>query len=1057
MINAIRFSQQRVLLGLVLLLQLVSNTFVLAAEPEAATSQDVKALTFERDVRPIFREYCLDCHGGSEVKEGNLDLRLVRFLLKGGDTGPAVDANNPRESLVLKRVSSGEMPPGEAHLPSEKLDILARWLSQGAKTERPEPEQIGPGVPITIEDRDYWAYRPIVRPDVPSFPTQSGVRTAIDALLLQDMPAGLGFSADADRETLIRRVYFDLIGLPPSTDELSRWRDLKDENWYEQLVDSLLDSGHYGERWGRHWLDVAGYADSEGQTVQDAERPWAWKYRDYVVRSLNNNKPFDRFIVEQLAGDELAGTRQGDWTTEQVELLTATGFLRMAADGTGAGDNSPEARNKVIADTVKIVSSSLLGSSVGCAQCHNHRYDPISQLDYYALRSVFEPAFDWQNWRVPNDRRISLYTEANRAEANAIEEEAKKVTEQKNAKQAEFMAQALEKELTKYEEPLREQLQAAYKTAEKERTPEQVQLLKQYPSVNISPGVLYQYLPDAAEQLKKLDAEIAEIRARKPVEEFVQALTERPGRIPDTHLFHRGDHQQPKQKVLPSDLTIAADEGGLPLIAEKDSNLPTSGRRLAYAKWLTNGKHPLVARVIVNRMWLHHFGQAIVATPSEFGKLGTAPTHPQLLDWLADEFVSSGWNLKQLHRLILQSKAWRQSSFRDPVKVAIDAENHYYWHKSIQRLDAEILRDRMLFVSATLDRQLGGPPVAIKEDETGQVIVDGQQKRRTVYIRVRRSQPVAMLQSFDAPVMDVNCERRPVSTVATQSLILLNGEFTLQQSELIADRIIRESTSYSVAPIASLPDLPNPVRNAWSFGYGLVDDDSGLVKEFNDLPHWTGSEWQGSDKRPDPNIGWVILGPKGGHTGGKYAAIRRWTAHSDCQVRLVGFIKHESPAGDGVQARIISNRQGTIGKWLVHNSSAETKSDGLNVVAGETIDMVTDCITNENSDSFSWTVQIFVKTQDSETVRDSSVDFHGPLPVDDYSQLPGQVRLAWQTIYSRQPTDDEWRLSMDYIASQLNELHQNPVGIAPGMKASKQVLANFCHALMNSNEFIYVD
>ncbi len=316
-------------------------------------------------------------------------------------------------------------------------------------------------------------------------------------------------------------------------------------------------------------------------------------------------------------------------------------------------------------------------------------------------------------------RRISLYTAANREQSAAIDKEAQAVAEERNAKQAEFMKQALDKELMKYEEPLRGQLRLAYETKEAERTAEQVQLLKQYPSVNITPGVLYQYLPDAAEQLKKLDAKIGEIQARKPKEEFLQALTEVPGRIPDTHLFHRGEYQQPKQKVLPADLTIAAPEGQLPTLPERDTGLPTSGRRLAYARWLTSGKHPLVARVIVNRVWLHHFGQAIVATPSEFGKLGVEPTHPKLLDWLADEFMQSGWDLKQLHRLILKSTAWRQTSVRDPEMVAIDAENKYYWHKSLQRLEAEVLRDRMLVASGTLERTLFGVSVPIKEDETG--------------------------------------------------------------------------------------------------------------------------------------------------------------------------------------------------------------------------------------------------------------------------------------------------------------------------------------------------
>ena len=1020
-------------------------------ESRAAVSQEI---TFERHIRPLLRQYCFDCHGASEKKEGNLDLRLVRFMKQGGDSGTALEIGKASDSLLIQRVADGEMPPGESHLPATQLEVLRKWIDAGSKTERPEPEKIGPGVPITVEDRDYWAFRPIVRPTVPELSAGDRVRTPIDALLVQAMPPGVYFSPDADRAKLIRRAFFDLIGLPPNLEEMERWNQLPDTNWFEQLVDTLLESPQYGERWSRHWLDVAGYADSEGQTTEDAIRPWAWKYRDYVIRSLNANKPIDRFIVEQLAGDELAGIRQGDWTAEQMELLTATGFLTMAADGTGAGDNSPEARNKVIADTIKIVSTSLLGVSVGCAQCHDHRYDPISQLDYYAMRAVFEPAFDWQQWRTPDARRISLYTVADREHAATIEQEAKKIAEDRAAKQATFMAEALDKELTKYQEPLRTELLTAYGKPAKERSEEQTLLLKKYPSVNITPGVLYQYLPKAAEELKTFDTKIAETRARKPKEEFLRAITEVPDRVPDTHLFHRGDHQQPKQKVLPSDLTVAAPEGALPLLPERDTSLKTSGRRLAYARWLTSGKHPLVARVLVNRVWLHHFGQGIVSTPSEFGKLGTVPSNPQLLDWLADEFMRSGWNLNQLHRTIMTSTAWRQSSVRDDAKIAVDAENAFYWRKSIQRLDAEIIRDRMLVASGTLELNLFGPPVAIKMDEAGQVIVDGQQKRRSLYLQVRRSQPVAMLQSFDAPVMDVNCERRPVSTVATQSLILMNGEYTWQQADLLAARAMREAVPLTAEGIGSLPELPAPTPPEWRFGYGVFDDLTQRVTGFTDLPHWTGTEWQASEKRPDPTIGWVIVNPNGGHPGGRYASVRKWTAPSVCRVQIEGTLQHGSTSGDGVRGRVVSDRRGQLGQWQVHNSMTETHVDSFQVEAGESIDFITDCISSENADSFTWKAKIAVL---NDRVRDSVSEFHGPVAVDSFVDLPKQLHFAWRLIYCRPPTPEEFKLSLKHAAEQWSAIQKDPRGIAAGSNMAKQVLVNYCHTLLNSSEFVYVD
>src|SRR5690606_2295633 len=312
---------------------------------------------------------------------------------------------------------AGEMPPHGAQVKPAEIETVARWIAAGAKTVRPEPDSIAPGLGITAEERSWWAFQPISRPADAALPTGPRVRTPIDALLAKAMPAGLEFSPDADKRTLMLRAYFDLLGLPPTPEEAEQFLADESADAYEKLIDRLLASPHYGERWARHWLDAAGYADSEGGAMQDAVRAWAFKYRDYVIRAVNADKPFDRFLHEQPAGDELAGPIAGDLTPEQIELLTATGFLRMAADPTASGDSSPEARNQVVADTLKIVTSSLLGVSVACAQCHDHRYDPIPQSDYYALRAVFEPALDWQAWKTSAERQVSLYTAANRQQA----------------------------------------------------------------------------------------------------------------------------------------------------------------------------------------------------------------------------------------------------------------------------------------------------------------------------------------------------------------------------------------------------------------------------------------------------------------------------------------------------------------------------------------------------------------------------------------------------------------------------------------------------------------
>ncbi|QDT30815.1 DUF1553 domain-containing protein [Thalassoglobus polymorphus] len=1031
-----------------------STLFCLLCVPQLGNAEDVNVPRFESEIRPIFREFCFDCHGATTEMEANLDLRLVRFLKRGGDSGPAIDLDNASASLLLERLKSGEMPPGEARVPAEKIAILERWIQGGALTHRPEPEEIGDGVPLSVEERSYWAYQPITPPAIPEM-KEERVRTPIDALILAAMPEGLSFSEDADRLTLIKRVYFDLTGLPPAPDELKHWLETTDADWYDKLLTAVLASPHYGERWSRHWLDVAGYADSEGFTNKDATRPWVWKYRDYVIHSLNADKPFDRFVTEQLAGDELAGPKQGDWTAEQIELLTATGFLRLAADGTGSGDNSPEARNKVIADTMKIVGNSLMGMSLNCAQCHDHRYDPISHADYFAVRSVFEPALDWKQWKTPPQRLVSLYTQADREAAAKIEAEVKKIAAEKSVKQKEYMQQALEKELLKYDEPLRQQLKSAYETAVKERTPEQKQLLDKNPSVKITPGVLYQYLPKAAEELKGFDKKIAEIRKQKPPEEFLRVLTEPANHAVVTKLFHRGDHNQPKQEIEPGPVAVVMPEGKAEPFPRDNPELPTSGRRLAFAHWLSSKENPLMARTIVNRVWMHHFGVGLVPTAGDFGKLGGEPSHPELLDWLAASFVEEGWSLKKLHRVILSSTTWRQSTFRDPAKNELDQENRFYWRKSLQRLDAEIVRDRMLAASGSLSAEIGGAPAAIKEDETGQVVVDGSQSRRSLYVQVRRSQPVAMLQMFDAPVMEVNCESRSSSTVATQSLMLLNGEFILDQAGKLADRAMKDAPPLTADRLAALPKIPDSA-SSWSYGYGMYDETTKRTI-FTPYPVWGDNRWQGGEKVPDPVIGWSFVNSTGGHPGKPdKGSIRRWTAKSAGEFKITGKLSHGSPNGDGVRGRIVSSVQGLLGEWNVLNGSKPTPVKVHTVTAGETIDFVLDCLANENSDSFTWTSEVaFTPEEGTPQTFDSKAQFHGPLP--DGRDLPAQIQQAWEFALCRKPEQSELNLAVSFAAQQIASFETTPQGVPEGSTAHRQALVNLCQMLLTSNEFLYID
>lgn len=1021
-----------------------------------------ETLTFERHIRPLLKVHCLDCHGATAEVEGGLDLRQRRRMVAGGDSGPAIEPGDSETSLLIERIREGEMPPGDKKMSPQELATLEKWIAAGAVTSREEPEQIDEGLSITPEEREFWSFQPIERPSLPELADYRRVRTPIDTFVLAKLQAvSLGFSPDADDLTLLKRAYFDLLGLPPTPEEVKAYLADDSTNKYETLLDTLLASPRYGERWARHWLDVAGYADSEGYTPKDADRPWAYKYRDYVIKSLNADKPFDVFIEEQLAGDELVPLPHKNLSEEQIDKLAATGFLRMASDGTGSGANDDEARNRTMADTIKIVSTSLLGLSVGCAQCHDHRYDPIPHADYYQLRAIFEPALDWKNWRTPQQRQISLYTDAERETAAKIEAETKEIATEKSALQKKYIEAELEKKLANYEAELREKLRTAYHLPVAKRSDKQKLLLKQNPSVNISAGTLYQYNQASADELKKFDAKISKVRAKKPAQEFLRVLTETPGKVPVTHLFHRGDFKQPKEALTPAGLTIGAQPGERFEIVANTEELPTTGRRLAYARWLFSGTHPLVGRVLVNRFWMHHFGRGIVGTPSDFGALGQLPTHPKLLDWLATDFATSGWSLKNLHKQIMLSTVYRQASHGDPAEMAADAANLLYWKKPVIRIDAEVVQDRILATSGVLENKLYGRPAPIETDDTGQTIVSASENRRSIYVKVKRTQQVALLKSFDAPAMVVNCERRPSSTVATQSLMLLNSKFILQQARQFAERMRSEANGVVAPDVdfkqadAKSANLHDPA-DAWQFGYGQYDQEQQQTTSFTALPHWTGKAWQGGEKLPDESLGWVLLTADGGHPGNaEHCPIRRWVAPSDGVVKVSGSLHHAAEQGDGVSSRVVSDRDGLVAEWNSHHNSVPTNVEQLNVKAGDVLDFITDCRTSETSDTFAWSIALELTAADGKQQSwTSATDFHGPR--DAVPALPKQIVYAWQIAYGRSPTQDELTVAIDFLANQFQHMIENR-DTANQVEPSLQAMTNLCQVLLSSNEFLYVD
>lgn len=803
-----------------------TSVFTLPLLLFVATAAHGEDLRFETHIRPILKAHCFQCHGDEEKHEANLDLRLVRTMTKGGDSGAALVAGKSAESLIAKRVQADEMPPGKKKMSAAEKEILLAWIDQRAQTVRPEPEAITEGSQWTEEERSYWAFQPVRRQPFPS--TGTNFDSPIDAFLLAKLQAsGLSFSPAVDRRTLARRLSFDLLGLPPIPERVEAFVTDTSPDAYARLVDEHLASPHYGERWARHWLDVAGYADSDGYTENDRERPWAYRYRDYVIRSFNSDKPLDQFIVEQLAGDELLTPPYASLSQEDADKLIATGFLRMAPDGTGEGGvDQNVARNDVVAETLKIVSTSLLGMTVGCAQCHNHRYDPISQVDYYRFRAIFEPGFNLPQWRNPPQRLVNMWSPAEHEQAAAVAKELAEIEGKHNAELDQIVSEIFEREVGKLDPEQQSLARDARRTPAKERTPHHLQILKDYPSLNVDRGSAYLYEPKRLDEHKKKYEQLrAEANKKRPADSFVACLTEVPQQAPTTHVFFRGDINQPRQVVEPGDLSLLGSLAAS--ISADDTQLPTTGRRLAFARQLTNGKHPLLARVLVNRVWMHHFGRGLVASPGDFGYLGERPSHPELLDWLADELVRSGWQLKHLHRLIVLSTAYQQSSQRSEPQDKVDPDNRLLGRMTVRRLEAEAIRDAILDVSGSRSEALFGPAATVNPDEVGQVIIgratrDGNgilvakpdtgedQFRRSVYVQVRRSMPLGMLEPFDVASTAPNCERRTSSTVPPQSLLMMNHDIVLQQSQRFTQRVAAEVGD----------DVTAQVRRAWHLAYG---------------------------------------------------------------------------------------------------------------------------------------------------------------------------------------------------------------------------------------------
>lgn len=809
--NRMKSSISRQLMIFIVIHGLLGHVVTFGETPvNTAADVGMQELTFEQHVRPILKVACFHCHGEEENHEGGLDLRLVRLMHTGGESGPAVLPGNLENSLIWERISSDEMPEGSTKLTPSQKQTIRQWIEQGTKTARPEPDNVE-DARFTLEELNHWAFQPVHRPNIPHVEGYA-IRSAVDAFVavrLKD--AKLPFSPDADRRTYIRRVTFDLIGLPPTSDEVACFVSDDRPNAHSRLVDRLLASPQYGVRWGRHWLDVAGYAESDGGQGVDRKREHAWRYRDYVVNSFNGDIPIHRFFQEQLAGDELIPAGTAARSKRRRELLAATGFLRMAPDATQSSNTLAD-RNMAVADTLHVVSTATFGLTIGCAQCHDHKYDPVTIDDYYRLRAIFDPAFPLQSWLQPEARLVDVTPEHVMAERKRIESEVKVLQEELNQRRDQVCQQIQDRKLADVPSEFRDATRVAVLAKAAERTARQKELLDLYPMVKpISTirGLLVEYDKESYRAFEKEQAEIDGVRSQMPPLRKIMATTERPGVIPKSSVFFRGNPKSPKREVLPSEVTVLNRHGRNVQIPDDDPARSTTGRRLAFAKRLTDGTHPLAARVFVNRVWMYHIGRGLVNTPSDFGLSGEQPSHPALLDWLADDFVRHDWNLKRLHRMILLSTTYRQQSKRTAAHDSVDPENELLGRMNLRRLEAEAIRDAILAVSGKIDNSLGGPSAPVTEDAEGKTVIgvrrvkDGLKAgvdranaeafRRSIYIETQRSLPLNLLATFDQPVMNPNCSVRRPSTVATQSLWFLNDEFIIDASRRLAESILGAS------------------------------------------------------------------------------------------------------------------------------------------------------------------------------------------------------------------------------------------------------------------------
>ena len=1011
------------------------------AGTQAGWASDPGVDFFERKIRPLLAERCYECHGAkAEELKGGLFLDSKEGVLKGGDSGPAIVPGNPEKSLLIKAVrytsEDLQMPPKNKRLADEQIADLEEWVKLGA----PDPRTAEGGrASAQGSANDHWAFQPIKPVPLPKVRNTRWIKSPVDAFILAKLEEkGITPNSPADKRTLMRRASFDLIGLPPKAEEMDEFMSDRSPQAFDRWVERLLNSPHYGERWARYWLDIARYADTKGYVFEEERRyAFAYTYRDYVIRAFNEDLPFDRFLIEQIAADLLP---LGD----DKRSLAALGYLTL-------GRRFLNNQSDIIDDRIDVVTRGMLGLTVSCARCHDHKYDPIPTKDYYSLYGVFQSSNE------PRDKPL-LGTVALPPQypeyVKELEKRKKELEDYRDQKETEVRAKLHSQvgdyllvvhESTKDDGDKREGLARERKLSPMvvarwrstlEKATNNPIFAKWFEAVNSKSSDKVKeaakhynkIFGDADKQWRELiakdknakalqDREAEALRAvlygpdaptevegraltrllDTPAQQKIRALQRKVDELDATHpgappramaladnaspstprVFVRGNPNNPGIEVPRQFLGLIAGENRKPF--EKGSG------RLELAESIASKDNPLTARVIVNRVWMYHFGAPLVRTPSDFGLRSEPPSHPELLDYLAQEFMNNGWSLKKLHRMIMSSSAYQQSSANNPEAAKLDSQNQLLWRMNRRRLDFESMRDTFLAVAGKIDLTMGGRPVELTSEPFP--------ARRTVYGFVERQNLPGLFRTFDFASPDTTSPQRFSTTVPQQALFLMNSPFLVQQAKVLAHRPEisaagsddeRVRLMYRTA-LGRTPDA-DELRLAkefvaeqereyaatneptiWQYGYG--------TKEFKALPHYTGYAWQGGKDLPDSQLGWVLLTSEGGHPGDSdHPAVRRWHASVEGTISISGELHHPSDKGDGVRARIISSRKGVLGEWTAQNGKTPVNVERVEIKPGDYIDFVTDCCNTIEHDSFSWAPVI--KAQSREWSAKN--DFAGP-------------------------------------------------------------------------------